>query len=689
MLTAAGCEQPSGSPNNDPVESLYSIAVDPALRFGSISLNQSEVAAGTTVGVTVAPNSGYDMISETLTYSDWDGSNVTPIQGNDDTLAYEFVMPAANILITAQFEREPNNPYAITVVQAPGGVISASAQSAKRRATITLTVVPEEGRQLKYGTLKYNDTVIPVTGAETYSFVMPKANVTISAEFKGYNHVADGGQMSEIGAGDWRFHEIYILDNDIDLSAWTPVGTVDDPFTGTFMGSGHAIAIKSFSPDSAMLGVFGEVKNAEISDLNIRVDNVNVTFGGSSAVSAGFAARSASNSTLRNITVGGAVFIARTTAGNASAGGVAGSAQDGSRILDCASSLDITISVEGVVTAGGIAAALSANSIIDNSHATGDVIVTKAQGHNVSIGGLVGSARAHATVSNSSASGNVSAVADNAGVTDVDSLYMIYAGGLAGYSGQSVVRNCSASGDVYAKSPYPYAGGVVGYNYQGSLLEQSYATGNVTAESIGNLPYAGGVAGYNSNRDAIVSTIQDCYAEGDVLAKSTATSAWAGGVVGSNANTGVTLRCYATGSVRAENGSYIGDFSGQPGESVAANAGGIAGYVYYNNTPYAYIKNCVALNSSITVHKTAADFYVNARRVAGLNDEYGYCENNIAYVPNINADGSAVTPEPDSNGLDGADCAAQPDRSVYAGLGWDFASVWDMGGNGYPVLRWQ
>jgi hypothetical protein len=368
---------------------------------------------------------------------------------------------------------------------------------------------------------------------------------------------------------------------------------------------------------------------------------------------------------------------------------VVGSAQDRSSVLNCASSLDITISAEGVVTAGGIAAALGASSVIDTSHATGDIIVTKSDGHNVSVGGLAGSVRAYATVSNSGASGNVSAVADNAGATSMDNLYMIYVGGLVGYSGQSVVRNCSASGNAYAKSPYPYAGGLVGYNYEGSLLEQSYATGNVTAESIGNLSYAGGVAGYNSNRDTIVSTIQDCYAEGAVLAKSTATSAWAGGVVGSNANRGAVLRCYATGAVRAENGSRAGDFDGQPGESTAANAGGITGYVYYNNDPYAYIKNCVALNSSITAHKTVAAFNANARRVAGLKDEYGYCVDNLAYVPSISAGGSAVTPNPDPDGLDGADCAAQPDQSVYIALGWDFAAVWKMGGNGYPALQWR
>jgi hypothetical protein len=691
MLAAVGCEQAAGSDANEHEDSLYSIAVDPALRLGSINLSLSKAAAGTTVGVTVEPNSGYDIVGESLAYSDWDGGNATVVQGNEDTLEYEFVMPAANIFVTAQFERESNNPYEIHIVQAPGGTISASAQSAKRRSIITLTVVPEENRQLKYGTLKHNDNVIEATGTETYSFAMPKADVTVTAEFKGYNVITGEGQMSMIGTEDWRLHEIYTLGNDIALSAWIPVGTPDDPFTGTFYGNGHAITIKSFSPDTAVFGIFGTARNARIADLNILVDNLNILFSGSAIViNAGFAAQSVSNSILQNITVGGAASITRTAAGNLIAGGVVGSAQNGSRILDCASSLDITASAEGIVITGGIAAAINTNSVIDNSYATGDIIVAKAMGHNVSAGGLLGSARTYATVSNSGASGNVSALADNTGATSMDNLYMIYVGGLAGYSGQSVIRNCSASGDVCAKSPYPYAGGVVGYNYQGSLLEQSYATGTITAESIGNLSYAGGVAGYNSNRDSIVSTVQDCYAEGNVLAKSTASSAWAGGVVGSNANSGAVLRCYATGAVQAESGSSIGDFGDQPGASIAANAGGIAGYVYYNSATYAYIQNCAALNSSVTANKIVASFNVNARRVAGLNDDYGYCKNNIACVSSISAGGSAVTPNPDADGLDGADCAAQPAQSVYTEtLGWDFSTVWKMGGEGYPILQWQ
>ena len=291
------------------------------------------------------------------------------------------------------------------------------------------------------------------------------------------------------------------------------------------------------------------------------------------------------------------------------------------------------------------------------------------------------------TVVSCGASGNVSVTADNGGTAGMDNLYMIYVGGLAGYAGQSLTERSSASGSVYAKSPYPYAGGLVGYHYKGNITRESFATGTVTSVSINNLAYAGGLAGYNSGNN---SRIENCYATGDVTARSSGRTAWAGGIVGSNAKDyDVVSRCYATGNIRAETGSGEGDFSGQPGVSAESVAGGIAGNNYYSAS--AGIENCAALNAGVTGTATTADSSFNIHRVAGNNRDGAYCSNNIANsAMTLTGSGAAIATAPDSNGLDGADCAAQPDRSVYTDLlGWDFATVWKMGGAGYPVLQWQ
>jgi hypothetical protein len=49
----------------------------------------------------------------------------------------------------------------------------------------------------------------------------------------------------------------------------------------------------------------------------------------------------------------------------------------------------------------------------------------------------------------------------------------------------------------------------------------------------------------------------------------------------------------------------------------------------------------------------------------------------------------AVPASPYANRVDGADCAEKPEQSFYQSLGWDFNSVWKMGDDGYPALRWQ
>ncbi len=69
--------------------------------------------------------------------------------------------------------------YSITIGELEGGTITASPMKARPGKDITLTIVPDTGKQLKAGTLMYNDTVIEGT-----TFIMPAKNVTITAIFE-------------------------------------------------------------------------------------------------------------------------------------------------------------------------------------------------------------------------------------------------------------------------------------------------------------------------------------------------------------------------------------------------------------------------------------------------------------------------------------------------------------------------
>ena len=75
-----------------------------------------------------------------------------------------------------------NNPvedgFKITIADAPGGSVQANKKIARKGDVITLTVKPDEGYQLKEGSLKFNGQAI--TGN---SFVMPEEDVILTAEF--------------------------------------------------------------------------------------------------------------------------------------------------------------------------------------------------------------------------------------------------------------------------------------------------------------------------------------------------------------------------------------------------------------------------------------------------------------------------------------------------------------------------
>ena len=78
----------------------------------------------------------------------------------------------------------------ISLLSTVGGTISADSAEPEVNDTVTITVTPNDGYKLKDGTLTVTDskgkkiTVTPVSGrSDQYTFVMPKNNVKITAEF--------------------------------------------------------------------------------------------------------------------------------------------------------------------------------------------------------------------------------------------------------------------------------------------------------------------------------------------------------------------------------------------------------------------------------------------------------------------------------------------------------------------------
>jgi hypothetical protein len=231
-----------------------------------------------------------------------------------------------------------------------------------------------------------------------------------------------------------------------------------------------------------------------------------------------------------------------------------------------------------------------------------------------------------------------------------------------------------------------------------------------------NRVYAGGIAGFNGGE------IADCYSTGGIYAGESAAntngvSGYAGGIAGSSG--GTILRSYAAGTVSAANTSN--SQGGIHAGGIAAAIGDSGSALSQPPTNRVVIQACAALNTKIiwkgyskddTILRRIANFakfhvsspFTDAfiKDVTELYPEYNDLINNIAnaamvidYQPTALMTAKQAAPLPaeywleGANAKDGADAAAKPAQNVFAGMGWDFGTVWTMGGNGYPVLQWE
>jgi hypothetical protein len=169
-------------------------------------------------------------------------------------------------------------------------------------------------------------------------------------------------------------------------------------------------------------------------------------------------------------------------------------------------------------------------------------------------GGLVGRNEAGGIVAGSSANVAVTARGPSSGFLDAGGLVGINSGEIAKSFATGAVTGTSPAADP---SDHIYVGGLVGWNYGGSVTE-SYASGAVT--SAGFNGRAGGLVAVNDGGD-----ISYAYALGSVTANGD--QSIAGGFVGENKNFGTITQAYASGAVKSSGvDSFAGGFAGANSE---------------------------------------------------------------------------------------------------------------------------
>ncbi|MDR3122153.1 MAG: cadherin-like beta sandwich domain-containing protein [Treponema sp.] len=565
---------------------------------------------------------------------------------------------------------------------------------------------------------------------ETYTVTVTRVNA--------FTHIIkNAGDLAKIGvehplAGD------YVLDEDIELENWTPIGTgPENAFSGIFDGKNKTITLKSFA-DSVFddretdhyLGIFGYSKGSEgifavIKDVKIRAEfskeiNKKQTYYAGTLI--GYADE---HTGISGINVEGSFDFSNKNTDDMPkpvyAGGIAG-ALIASELT--ASAVSATITVFGPAGngaynyVGGLVGIFDRNNVnaqgyianpgngpfagasITHCRSTGNVTgATEGARTNIFAGGIAGGSRYgfktyySGKIEDCYATGNVTAKGGG---------YWSYSGGIAGTitgdgcndpeapfvengTGPTRIVRCYATGVITAESPdgaWPYTGGIVAYNYFGALVSQCWFSGDVVSAGAGTYyDYTGGIAGYNSKQYyGHASRIEDCYATEGATVSGRING---GGIVGQNQVAAIVERCYSRAAI------FVNAGADPEGSSSQQGAGGIAGYnapsPEYMDEP-AVIRGCVALNPSLSTNGFAKVFRV----VGDGGGPRSILSNNYARADMAIAISGAASTESDAghDKKDGEDCDPQPGQSLYEELGWDFALVWKMDG-GYPVLKWQ
>ena len=318
-------------------------------------------------------------------------------------------------------------------------------------------------------------------------------NITLNND-KGYTHDGNGNYTVTTADGLKAVADIAnngSLDINITLTAditlteeWTPIGSRNSPYTGTFDGGGHILSgLTIDQSETTYVGLIGyiagggAVKNLILADVDI-----------TAAIYTG-AVAGRNDGTIENCSVTGSV-TGNTSTTDGYVGGITG--ENRGAITGCAALGSVTVA-NGMYV-GGIAGCHNGGSITvcySSATVTGMACV----------GGIAG--ESDATITTCYSTGDVTAAKNGPGYS--------FVGGVVGYnSNKAILAACYATGSVSGEGDF--VGGVVGSNENGTLTACYHATGDVTGAS----GSTGGVVGRNLQNIGLTTIVTACYWNGTV-----------------------------------------------------------------------------------------------------------------------------------------------------------------------------
>ena len=269
---------------------------------------------------------------------------------------------------------------------------------------------------------------------------------------------------------------------DITLTeTWTPIGTEDAPFKGTFDGQGHTITDLNISSGSyaGLIGVLdaGTVKNVKFASVNISTTGTDV----GAAVG-----RIINNGKVESVKV-----LSGSVSGEKRVGGVVGCIKAYGSVADCSNAATVSATAYNVGGIVGAAYYTKTGKAMHISNCENTGVVTS---NGVGAGGIVGLSAAHVTGCENSAA-----------VTGTGTSI----GGIVGeQKSYGSVTNCTNSGTITNSGTDYGTGGIIGWlRYHGTGEASAYevsaiisVTGNINSGSVSGGNDAGGIIGtcYNS-----------------------------------------------------------------------------------------------------------------------------------------------------------------------------------------------
>lgn len=177
----------------------YNVTVAGTVENGTVGVEPKTAAAKAVVTVTVTPNTNFKYTDGSLKATYTDGgtkkeiNDFKAVDGKENT--YTFEMPAADVTVSAAFEKIATETYTVTVDKGGDGKVTVNGQETEKLEglksgdPVTLKIDPIDtdtlltklaGVTVTSGKVEVSTTKVD---ENTYTFTMPDGNVNVSVQF--------------------------------------------------------------------------------------------------------------------------------------------------------------------------------------------------------------------------------------------------------------------------------------------------------------------------------------------------------------------------------------------------------------------------------------------------------------------------------------------------------------------------